>query len=79
MYRAQILLDPEQHQSLIKIARQEKRSISDLVREMIENQLKERQKQALSAAAQALLEDYQNDTELTSFTALDGEDFHAEG
>jgi hypothetical protein len=30
----------------------------------------------LAAAAQALLLDYTTDTELTSFTALDSEDFH---
>jgi uncharacterized protein (DUF433 family) len=28
-------------------------------------------------AAQVLLDDYETDTELTAFTALDGEDFHA--
>lgn len=31
----------------------------------------------LAAAAQALLADYETDPELTAFTALDGEDFHA--
>lgn len=31
----------------------------------------------LAAAAQALLADYEADDELTAFTALDGEDFHA--
>ncbi len=30
----------------------------------------------LEAAAKALLADYENDEELTAFTALDGEDFH---
>jgi len=32
--------------------------------------------QQLAAAAQALLLDYTTDSELTSFTALDGEDFY---
>ncbi len=32
---------------------------------------------SLTAAAEALRSDYQNDAELTAFTALDGEDFHA--
>ncbi len=36
------------------------------------------QNEQLQAAAQALLADYQNDSELTSFTALDGEDFHVD-
>jgi hypothetical protein len=31
----------------------------------------------LTAAARALLSDYKNDPELTAFTALDAEDFHA--
>lgn len=34
------------------------------------------QKQQMAAAAQALLDDYETDTELTAFTVLDGEDFH---
>ncbi len=32
---------------------------------------------SLAAAAAALRSDYQNDPELTAFTALDSEDFHA--
>ncbi len=36
------------------------------------------QKRHLMAAAELLLPDYENDSELTSFTALDGEDFHVE-
>jgi hypothetical protein len=35
------------------------------------------QREQLAAAAQALLADYETDDELTAFTALDGEDFHA--
>ena len=31
----------------------------------------------LMAAAQLLLADYESDAELTAFTDLDGEDFHA--
>ena len=34
-YRAQILLEPEQHKTLVKIAAREKRSISDVVREAV--------------------------------------------
>lgn len=37
---------------------------------------RERQAQQLAAAANALLPDYTSDRELTSFTALDGEDFY---
>jgi hypothetical protein len=34
-------------------------------------------KKQLAAAAEALRQDYATDEELTAFTALDGEDFHA--
>ena len=50
-YRAQILLEPEQHRALSEIAKQEQRSISDLVREIIadwlaaEDQEDQRQRQ----------------------------------
>jgi hypothetical protein len=50
-YRAQILLEPEQHEALAEIAKQEQRSISDLVREIVagwlaaEDQEAQRQRQ----------------------------------
>jgi predicted CopG family antitoxin len=69
MFRTQILLELEQHKLLTEIARREKRSLSDVVREMVDDQLAKRK--------QALLADYENDKDLTAFQALDGEDFHA--
>lgn len=77
MYRTQILLEPEQHKALTEIARQERRSLSDVIREMVDKQIAERQQIALANAAQALLADYQKDTELTAFQALDWDDIHA--
>jgi hypothetical protein len=77
MHRTQILLEPEQHKILTEIARQEKRSLSDVIREMVDKQVAERKQMALAAAAQALLADYQADPELTAFHALDSDDFHA--
>lgn len=35
-YRAQILLEPEQHAALVEIAQQEGRSISEVVREIVQ-------------------------------------------
>jgi hypothetical protein len=70
----QILLEPSQHRSLARIAQLEKRSLSDVVREMLAVQLAARKRQEMAAAAQKLLPDYQADKELTAFTALDGED-----
>lgn len=77
MHRTQILLQPEQYKILTEIARQERRSLSDLIREMVDKQVAERKQIALSAAAQALLTDYQTDPELTAFQGLNDHDFHA--
>jgi len=73
------MLEPEQHRALTEIAQKERRSLSDLIREMLQAELEKRRQQELTQAAQALLADYQTDPELTAFTALDGEDFDAEG
>lgn len=75
--RTQILLDPEMRAKLDELAHREQRSLSDLLREMVRNQLRLRRKQEMVEAARALLPDYQADEELTAFTALDGEDVHA--
>lgn len=77
MHRTQILLEPEQHKILTEIAHQEKRSLSAVIREMVDKQIAERNRMALTVAAQALLADYQTDSELTAFQSLDGDDFHA--
>jgi predicted CopG family antitoxin len=42
LYRTQILLEPEQHQELAKIAKSEGRSVSDVIREILKNQLEQR-------------------------------------
>jgi hypothetical protein len=72
--RTQILLEPAQRKKLAQIARLERRSLSDIVREMIDVQLVARKRQEMAAAAQALLADYQSDKELGAFMVLDGED-----
>ena len=77
MYRTQILLEPEQHRILTEIARREKRSLSDVIREMVDQQIARRKQMELATAARTLLADYQTDPELTAFSALDGEDIHA--
>ena len=79
MQRTQIMLEPEQHQALTEIARNQNRSLSDLIREMLRVQLELYRQRNLARAAQALLHDYQSDSDLTAFTALDAEGFHAEG
>ena len=73
-HRTQLLLDPGQHKDLEEIARREHRSLSNVVREMLDAQLAERRRRDMATAAQALLADYTSDKELTAFTALDAED-----
>ncbi len=46
-YRAQILLEPEQHAVLAQAARREERSISDLIREIVDQWLKQQDEQRL--------------------------------
>ncbi len=46
MQRTQLLLEPEQHRALAEIARQEVRSISDVVREMVQRQIEQRRESA---------------------------------
>jgi predicted CopG family antitoxin len=45
MHRTQILLEPEQHQALIEMARREGRSVSEVVREIIRQRLAERERE----------------------------------
>jgi predicted CopG family antitoxin len=54
LYRAQILLEPEQHEALAEIARQQRRSISEVVREMVALQLQQRERGAQAERLEAL-------------------------
>lgn len=53
------------------------RSIREELASSQERQAKSGRELKLAEAAKALLSDYANDGDLTSFTALDSEDFHA--
>ncbi len=55
-HRTQILLEVEQHKALVRIAQQEKRSISDIMRGIINQYLKERTKDAKRQRAILALE-----------------------
>ena len=77
MKRTQIMLEDDKKQILKRIAKQDNKSLSALVREMLDEQIKEHQNSQLKYAAQALLMDYKTDEDLLSFASLDGEDFQA--
>ena len=78
MVRTQIIIKEEQRKALERIAKQENRSISDIIREFLDEQLRLREERGMVKAAKLLKEDYLNDKELTVFTALDGEGFYDE-
>jgi len=75
LYRTQILLEKSQHETLTQIAQEESRSLSDIVREMLDRQLQYRQRRQMMLAAHELQGDYNTDSALTEFTALDGDEF----
>ncbi len=76
MVRTQIIIKEEQRKVLERIARQENRSISNIIREFIDEQLCLREEREMLKAARLLKEDYLTDEELTVFTALDIEEFY---
>lgn len=75
LYRTQILLEKSQHESLSQIAQEESRSLSEIVREMIDRELRYRQRRQMLLAARELQADYSTNSDLTDFTALDADDF----
>ena len=76
MVRTQVIIKEEQRKALVKIAKEENRSVSDIIREFLDKQLRLHEEQEMSKAAKLLKEDYLNDKELTIFTTLDGEEFY---
>jgi hypothetical protein len=75
LQRTQILLEKSQHEILSQIAQEESRSLSEIVREMIDRELRYRQRRQMFLAARELQADYNTDPALTEFTALDSDDF----
>jgi hypothetical protein len=75
LQRAQILLEKSQHEILIMIADEESRSISEIVREMIDRELRYRQRRQMLLAARELQADYLTNPALTEFTDIDSDDF----
>ncbi len=75
LFRAQILLEKSQHDTLTQIAQEESRSLSEVVREMIDRELRYRQRRQMMLAARELQADYNTNPDLKDFNALDSEDF----
>ena len=75
LFRAQILLEKSQHETLTQIAQEESRSLSEIVREMIDRELRYRQRRQMMLAARELQSDYSTNPDLNEFNVLDGDDF----
>lgn len=75
LFRAQILLEKSQHETLTQIAREESRSLSEIVREMIDRELRYRQRRQMMLAASELQADYSTNPDLNEFNTIDGDDF----
>lgn len=75
LQRTQILLEKSQHQMLALIADEENRSLSEIVREMIDRELRYRQRRQMLLAARELQADYKTNPNLIEFTELDNDDF----
>ena len=72
--RVNIMLDEAQRSFLKKIARERGSSMSEVIREMIDETRRHNLARKLAQSAEALAAMYEQDAELTAFTALDGED-----
>jgi hypothetical protein len=57
LHRTQLLLESEQHEALARIAEEEGRSISDLMREIVRQHLAEREKETEVRDALQAIED----------------------
>ena len=73
--RVNIMLDEDQREFLAQLAEERRSSMSEILREIIDDVRKKKHAHKLAKAAEALLEDYRQDEELTAFSVLDDEDF----
>lgn len=79
MMRTQIILKEAQRRALERLAQEQARSVSDIVRGMIDAQLNVEKERQLAKAASSLRDDYLKDPELTAFSAIERDAFHEEG
>jgi hypothetical protein len=69
--RTQVLLEPSQLKELSRIAKEEKKSLSALLRELIRRALADRQAEALAKAAREMADTYYSDGELVGYSSGD--------
>jgi len=79
MIRTQIILKEGQRRAIERLAQEQARSVSEIVRSMIDAQLRVENERRLRKAADSLRDDYLNDPDLTAFSAIEVDPFHEEG
>jgi predicted CopG family antitoxin len=72
--RVNIILNESQRTFLQRISEERGASVSEIIRELIEEKKKEEQVARLAKAADLLADEYRQNEELTVFTTLDSED-----
>jgi hypothetical protein len=75
LVRTQVLLKREQRRYLATQASKQDQSLSEILREMIDDQMRRQKFSEMHRVAELLKADYQAGGDLTEMTALDGEDF----
>ena len=75
LVRTQVLLDKKQRDELNEIAKREKKPFSELVRNYLAAQLRQQKYVDMRLAAEALVQDYAEGSDLIETTSLDSEDF----
>jgi hypothetical protein len=78
MIRTQIILKEAQRRAIERLAQEQSSSVSEIVRSMIDAQLRVENERLLRKAAESLRDDYLNDPELTAFSAIEGDPIHEE-
>jgi hypothetical protein len=75
MERIQILLEPIERQALKQLADEANTSMSNIVRGLLRERVKEHRRAKLRQAALLMADEYRSDPDLTAFSALEGEEF----
>lgn len=74
MERVQILLETTEWQALKQLAEDGRTSMSEVMRDLLRERIKQHKREKLRRAAQRMAGEYRADPELTAFTALDGDE-----
>ena len=75
--RLQILLDEDQEKYLARVSKKSGKSVSALLRELVREKMRAAKEARLRITARELRATYSADDDLTTFTDLDAEDWHA--